>query len=181
MVWSTFRTKVGLVEEASRRVGFAADDDLSALCSSILDMALDDRELSIPEDRSDVHVLARTISELAHDLLHALLELVCHAFDDVDALDPHADMSRVQHRVEHGTARRALDVRIRADDHRVLAAELERVRNQLLRAGSRDLLAGPDASRERDLLHASVNQRSPGLSIAVHHLHDAFGNACLSQ
>src|SRR3954467_2953767 len=87
----------------------------------------------------------RLLDDLAH-------ELVVDRLLDIHALDRLADLPTVGHRPEDGAVGRALEVCVFEDDHRVLAAELERVRRQRLRRLHRDELAGLDAAREHHVV-----------------------------
>ena len=59
-------------------------------------------------------------------------ELVVDRLLDVDPLHRHADLAAVGHRPLHGHVGRALEVGVAQHDHRVLAAQLERHRDQPL-------------------------------------------------
>ncbi len=144
-------------------------------------MALDDRQLAVPEHRADVDLFSCSVSELADHVFHPLLELVCHAFDYVNPLYAHTNMAGIQHRVEDCAACCPLEIGVFTHNHRVFSTELQRVRDQLLGACRRDLLSGSHAPGERDLLYTAIDQRRTGFAIAMERLHDAFRHAGFRQ
>ena len=75
----------------------------------------------------------------------------------------------------------AVEVGVGADDHRVLAAELERDGQQLAATGLRDLAPGRDAAGERDLVDARLHERGAGLAVAHQDLEHAVGQARLGE
>jgi hypothetical protein len=93
--------------------------------------------------------------------------------DDVHALDRHADLSRVEKRAEHGGAGGAVEVGVGAHDERILAAELERARDEPPAARPRRSCGRCDAAGERDLVDACVDERGAGLAVADDDLENA--------
>ena len=89
-------------------------------------------------------------------------ELVVDRGLDVDALDADARLAAVEHRVVDGGVGRALDVGVGEDDHRVLAAELERDRRERLGRPGHDLLAGGRRAREHDHVDLVDERRARG-------------------
>ncbi len=89
---------------------------------------------------------------------------------DVDPLDRHAGLAGVLERTPDRTAGRPVEVGVRADDHRVLAAELEQHRGQRVRCGGHDPLAGAHRAGEHDLVDAAAHQRLARRAAAGDHL-----------
>jgi hypothetical protein len=91
----------------------AADDDLRALRTRVVDMALDDVDLRREGDRADVGrarpggALVAQRARLLGDLRD---ELVVDRRLDVDALDADAGLAAVEHRVVDGAVGGALEV-----------------------------------------------------------------------
>ena len=91
------------------------------------------------------------VYELAH-------ELVVDGLHDVEALRRRAHLPRVQERGPGSSLRRDRDVvrHVRADDERILAAQLEVDARDPLGAGDGDALAGVDRTGEGDAVDALV-------------------------
>ena len=137
-------------------------------CHGVLDVPLDDLHLRRERHRADVVVPGPGRAALADptrllgDLGH---ELVVDRGLDVDALDGDAGLAGVAHRVVGGGVGGALEVGVGEDDHRVLAAELERDGRERLGGPGHDLLAGPRGAGEHDHVDL-VDERGPGLAAA---------------
>ncbi len=84
-------------------------------------------------------------------------------------------------RAEDGAARRALQVGVGADDHRILAAELEGAGDEVPAAGLSHLAPGADAAGEGDLVDAGLDQRGARLAVALDHGEHALGQARLAE
>ena len=140
-------------------------------------MRFDDFELPIPEDRADVEFAPTSLAQKRNALEYLLCELICDFIDDVDALGPAADVAAVQKRSHDRAAGRVVEVGVLTDDHRVLAAELQRARDELASTRFRDGSAGLDTSGERDLVDAGLGQRCSGLSIPHQDSEQAVGQA----
>ena len=140
-------------------------------------MGLDDVHLLVPEDRADVRLALVGLLQGLGLRDHLLDEGLVDRLGDVDALRPAAVMPGVEAGSAHRAFRRAVEIRITADDHRVLAAELERDRNQIATTRLTDLAAGRDAAGERDLVDARFDQRRAGLAVALDDLVEVLGKA----
>ncbi len=174
----------GLVEQAAILDRLTAHHDLGAFALRVSDVALDDWKLAVPIQCADLHDLVAVraaVANLTRYLLDQTFELVRDALDHVDPLHAHANVAAVHHGVEHGAVGRAFEVRVRADDHRVFPAQLERAGNQLLCAGCRYLPARCNAARERDLLNSRSYKRGAGFPIPMQNLHDVLRHAGLVQ
>ncbi len=105
-------------------------------------------------------------ARLGHDRSH---KVVIDRLDHVSALDRHAHLPTTIERCPHRPARRPLDIRIGADDHRVLAAQLQHHGRQALRGRRHDLAAGRRRTGEGDLVDSRFDQRRPRPAIAARH------------
>src|SRR5581483_2728023 len=91
---------------------------------------------------------------------------------DVDPLGAHARLPCVQERREERTLDGPIDIRIREDDERIPAAELERDRAAARARGRGDAPADLHRAREEDLGDPRVaDERRAGLRLAGHDLH----------
>ena len=161
----------GLVVEALQvRVATTSDPDCGALLPGVLHVALDDRELLVPEDRPHVVLAGVALAQLAGAGDHLLDEVVVHVLDHVDPFGAAAVMPGVHAGADQRSLNGTIDVGVLANDHGVLAAELEGEGDQLLGAGHGDPAPGGDAPRERHLVDAAVHQGGPGLAVALEHL-----------
>ena len=105
-------------------------------------------------------VLARP--QPCHPLGQLLQERVVDVLDHVDPLHPDAGLAAVGDRAPGAGVGRRVQVGVRADQERVLAAALGHQRRQVLRAGGHDLLRGRRRAGERDLVHPAAGQRVAG-------------------
>ena len=80
----------------------------------------------------------------------------------------------------HGHVRRAVEIRVAQHDHRVLAAQLERDRDQPLGGLHGDLPAGGGRAGEVDHVDV-VDERGTGAARAGHHREDVGGRAALER
>ena len=94
---------------------------------------------------------------------HQLDELVVDGLLDEDALDRGARLAAVEHGAPDRGVRRPLEIGVGEHDHRVLAAELEAVRDQPLGGALGDLPAGARGAGELDEV-GLVHQRGAGRS-----------------
>ena len=101
-------------------------------------------------------------------------ELLGDVLDDVDALDRAAGLARVHERAPDEARGRPVEVRVRRDDGRVLAAELEDDAREVLRRALHDADAGLDDAREEDFRDARVLDEDVRVRAARRHdVHDA--------
>ena len=98
-------------------------------------------------------------------------------FVGVNALNGNAELAAVPEAARHGARHRQIDVGIRFDDHRRVAAQLKR---HALQAGRRpDGLAHRHAAREGYHRHPGIGHQLPSQrgAIAAHHVIRAFGHS----
>jgi hypothetical protein len=129
-----------LVVEAGSVAATAAGEHTCALGEGVRDVALDDLELRRKGHCTDVARAGGGIAALAEaaDCADELVdELLVDLVLDVDALDRGADLAAVPQPEGRNGIGGAVEVRVGAHDHRVLAAELERHRDQPARARRR--------------------------------------------
>ena len=98
----------------------------------------------------------------------------------VDALDRHAGLAAVLHRVVGRGVGGALEVGVGEHDHRVLAAELEPDRRQRLGRPRHHLLAGRGRAGEHHEVDL-VDQRLRGVGAADHDLDRVLGQPALAE
>ena len=99
----------------------------------------------------------------------------------VDALDPRAGLAGVGEAAPDGAGDRVGQVGVGADDHRVLAAELEHRALEALGADGADLAADLDRAGEEDLADAGAGQRVADRAAAVDDADEALGQAALLE
>ena len=131
-------------------------------------------DLGLPLDR----VAEPQLLRLAGDALDEAVGDLAHY---VDALDPRAGLAGVGEAAPDGAGDRVVEVGVGADDHRVLAAELEHRALQLLRTHLADLAADLDRAGEEDLARARVRQRIADRAAAVDDADQALGQAALLE
>ena len=100
---------------------------------------------------------------------------------DVDALDPRAGLAGVGEAAPDGAGDRVVEVGVGADDHRVLAAELEHRALEPLGADRADLAADLDRAGEEDLADARLGERVADRAAAVDDADQALGQAALLE
>ncbi len=129
--WAQSTMSVGPVEGAVRKAGhlrpIAAGDDAGAGRHGSLDEAVRPRDLGLADERAEVR---RRIERVAdpdgvEQLGRPRHERVVHAAMDVGARRRRAVLAAVDERARRRAARGGFDVRVRADDERRLAAELQ--------------------------------------------------------
>ncbi len=113
-------------------------------------------------------------ARLAHD---AVDEAVRDLFDHVDPLDPRAGLAGVRESAPHGAGDGVREVRVRAHDLGVLAAELEHRALQPAGALLADAAADLDRSGEEDLARRGLDQRLADGAAPVHGLHESLGQS----
>ena len=149
----------------------------------VLDQLDDDLVLAVGGHRADLGLPLERVAEpqllgLAGD---ALDEAVGDLADDVDALDPRAGLAGVGEAAPDGAGDRVVEVGVGADDHRVLAAELEHRALEPLGADLADLAADLDRAGEEDLAGARLGQRVADGAAAVDDPDQALGQAALLE
>ena len=174
-----------LEEEAGAGVcgPLAAGDDRRAVLDRVLDVGLDQLDLRREDDRADVDAPRSAGRSLPQSLdlgAEPLDELVMHGVLDVDALDRDADLPGVVEAVGGGGVGGALEVGVGEDDHRVLAAELQRDRGERVGSLLHHRLAGLDRAREHHVVD-KVDERGAGLAAAGGDAEDTVGQPGLSQ
>ena len=100
---------------------------------------------------------------------------------DVDALDPRAGLAGVREAAPDRTGDRVGEIRVGADDLRVLAAELEHRALHPLGALDPDLPADLDGAGEEDLSGAGLDQRVADPAASVHRADEALGQTGLLE
>ena len=108
---------------------------------------------------------------------HAGQEAREHLVEDVGALDRAAALAGVRERAPHRAVDRPRQVRVGADDHRVLAAELEHGALQAARAGLQHDPSRGQRPREAHLVDAPLDQRRADCRPAVDDLQQPLGQA----
>ena len=110
----------------------AADEDLGALVHSVLQLLFDLLALvsSVQRPHAKLPFLrpgGRVADAIPADALHeALHKVVVDFVKEVEALDGETGLARVPEAADNGPAHGLVHVGIRADDHRVRAAQLQR-------------------------------------------------------
>ena len=151
-----------------------ATEDFRAAAQRVVDLPRDDVGLAIENQRTDdARVDVRVIDRHRARLLdeprdEAIVERVLH----VDALERLAGLPGRQHRRAQHDVGCQLEVGGLRHDHRVLAAELEERRDEMLRGRAPDGATRLDAAREADDVH-EADQR--GARPAVTHDDIAHG------
>jgi hypothetical protein len=141
----------------------------------ILHLALDPLQLLLRTDRPDVELALRPLAEGGDPLHHPAREFLVDLVDDVDPLRPPAELSRIGERPAESAVHRAIQIRVGADDHRILATERQGAGNQPPGAGLRDPATDGDAAGERDLVDASLGEGRTGLAVAEKHAQHTLG------
>ena len=108
-------------------LAWAAAEPLGAVGDRVVDQLADEVELVVGDHRPDLGVPVERVADLealglADD---AGDEVVGDLALDVDALDPRAGLAGVGEAAPDGARDRVGELGVGADDHRVLAAELE--------------------------------------------------------
>jgi hypothetical protein len=106
------------------------------------------------------------LAQLADDAGGHGDELVVDGVEDVDALGGHAQLAGGGEGADEGVVDGLLEVGVVADDHRVLAAELEDDGGEVVDAGLEDALAVADRSGEDDLVDAGGDEGGAGGAVA---------------
>src|SRR3954469_23067209 len=144
----------GRVDRAAAALGRAGGD-------RVLDQVDDDPVLVLGGHRADLRVPLDRVAE--PELLgladHALDEAVGDVAHHVDALDPRAGLAGVGEAAPDGAGDGVVEVRVGADDHRVLAAELEHRALQVACTHLADLAADVDGAGEEDLADGGAAER----------------------
>ena len=169
----------GLVEvPVVRRIAAPAGERARALVDGIFDVALDDIELIRKGERPHIDLAQRfgTLPQPAGERDDAVHERLRDLLDDVNALDGGTDLARIREGARHRTAGGPLQIGVLAEDHRVLARELERARNQPLRAGLCDGATGARGARKGDHVATGLDEGSSGGRIPGHDLEHALGD-----
>ena len=122
----------------------------------------------------------RSLAQGAHPVCHELDELVVDRLLDVHPLGRDAGLAGVLHRVVNGGIGGALEIGVRADDHRVLAAQLERDRRERSGGALHHLLPGGGGAGEHDEVDL-VDQRRAGVAVPGCDLVDAVRETALTQ
>ena len=122
--------------------------------------------------RPDVHALARAVAlhQLRSPLAEAGDEVLGDVAVHVDALRRHAHLSRVAERVARGERCRAVEIRTRQHNQRILASELEHKPLEPTRGAAHDVLARRAAADECDQVDVRLHQRAPLDAVAEDHL-----------
>src|SRR5829696_6266259 len=166
-----------LEEVALALAALAADPHGRALVDRVADVRIDDVDLRRGGHGTDLDRRGRARSALAQRarLLHYLAhELLVEGLLDVDPLDRLADLPGVRHAVVDGGVGSALDVGVAQDDHRVLAAELERYGRERPRRALHHLLAGLRRAGEHEVVDV-IDQRRPCFAASGRDLEDPVG------
>src|SRR5215207_2941266 len=108
---------------------------------------------------------------------HALDEAPGHVLHHVHALDAGAGLPGIGETAPEAAGDRVREIGVGADDHRVLAAQLQHGALHPLRALDADTAADLDRAREEDLRRAGLDQRLADGPSAVHRAHKALGHA----
>ena len=132
-----------------------ATEDFRAAAQRVVDLPRDDVGLAIENQRTDdtrVHV--RVIDRHRARLLdqprdETIVERILH----VDTLERLAGLPVASTDARSTTSVASSRSAVRCDDHRVLAAELEERRNEMLRGRAPDRATRLDAAREADDIH----------------------------
>jgi hypothetical protein len=171
------------LEEEALGVGVAppAGQHACAVRHRVGHVALHDLELGGLDHRADVRLALGPLAQLRRLLDHLAHELVGHAVRHVDALGGDAHLAGVGEGSVDRAGGRALEVRVLAHQHRVLAAELEGAGHELPAAGFGHAASGRDAAGEGDLVAARLDQGASGLAVSEQTLEDALGKTCTAQ
>ena len=171
------------LSERPATVGRAAAELGRAGGDRVLDQVDDDLVLAVGGHRADLGLPLDRVAEpqllrLAGDALDEAVGDLAH---HVDALDPRAGLAGVGEAAPDGAGDRVVEVGVGADDHRVLAAELEHRALQPLGADLADLAADLDRAGEEDLAGAGLGQRVADRAAAVDDADQALGQAALLE
>ena len=161
----------------------AAGDDLDSFLAPCLDEPVHLLPVRLGDERAHLGLLVERVAGLhaAGSLREAADDLVVERPLDEDARACVAALAGgVVDRVD-GTRDRRFEVRVRKEDVRALAAQLERDSLHRLGAEPHDLRARPRRARERDLVHAAVGDevRAGRRAVARDDVDHARGDADL--
>src|SRR4051812_48448927 len=166
----------GRIDRAAAALGRAGSD-------RILDQVDDDPVLVLGGHRADLGVPLDRVAdpELLGLADHALDEAVGNVAHHVDALDPRAGLAGVGEAAPDGAGDGVVEVGVGADDHRVLAAELEHRALEVACTHLADLAADVHRAGEEDLADAGAAERVADPAAAVDDADQALGEAALLE
>ena len=158
----------------------SAGEHGGALLHGVGDVPLHQFELRSEGHRPDVTTV-RVLADAGGLGEHPVDERVLHPFVDVDTLHRHAGLTGVLEGTPDGTLRRTVQVGVRADDHRVLAAEFEQHGGECVGRRGHHAPAGTGRTGEHDLVGAAAHQSLTRGAATGDHLHQIAPVVVLEQ
>lgn len=146
----------------------APGEDAGTSRDGIGDPCLDHLDLRWPRDSAHVGIGFRTLAQRLRHRDHLLDEPLVDGRRDQRSLYGDARLAGVREGAADRRSRRARDVRVVTDDHRVLAAEFHHDGRQGVGGSRHDPATSERTARERHLVHLASNDRLAHSPVAGH-------------